>query len=94
MLCVFYPGVALRDSPAGLAAYILEKFSTWTDPENRQLANGGLTKKFRLTDLLDNIMIYWVSDSITTSVRLYSETFTAAERALNLDRYAWKLLAA
>ncbi|XP_025782066.1 epoxide hydrolase 1 [Puma concolor] len=35
-------GCALNDSPAGLAAYILEKFSTWTDSEFQELEDGGL----------------------------------------------------
>ncbi|KAK7791256.1 hypothetical protein R5R35_005580 [Gryllus longicercus] len=79
-------GVALRDSPAGLASYILEKFSTWTDREWRSLADGGLTKKYKLINLLDNIMIYWVTGSITTSLRLYSETFNKAQFSLGIDR--------
>lgn len=77
----------MTDSPAGLAAYILEKFSTWTDKEWRNLDDGGLTKKFTLTELLDNIMVYWISNSITTSVRLYSESFSKSQFALDLDRY-------
>ncbi|KAF4516751.1 hypothetical protein B566_EDAN004590 [Ephemera danica] len=67
-------GVALSSSPAGLAAYILEKFSTATDLENRGLADGGLTRKFDLADLLDNVMLYWVSGSMTSAMRLYAET--------------------
>ncbi|KAJ8877465.1 hypothetical protein PR048_021920 [Dryococelus australis] len=67
---------ALRDSPVGLAAYILEKFSTWTNPEWMSRPDGGLTVKYKLDDLLDNIMIYWLSGSITTSVRIYSESFS------------------
>ncbi|GLG92323.1 Juvenile hormone epoxide hydrolase 2, partial [Gryllus bimaculatus] len=78
-------GVALRDSPAGLAAYILEKFSTWTEKDWRSLPDGGLTKKFTLTKLLDNVMIYWISGSITTSMRLYSEFFSSKNMALQLD---------
>jgi len=78
-------GVALRNSPVGLAAYLLEKFSTWTEKSWRSLPDGGLTRKFRLTDLLDNVMIYWVTGSITTSMRLYSETFSKAQFALKLD---------
>lgn len=78
--------VGLRDSPVGLAAYILEKFSTWTDPAWRSLPDGGLTKKYTLTNLLDNVMIYWVTGSITTSVRLYSETINKAQMALGIDR--------
>lgn len=34
----------MNDSPVGLAAYILEKFSSWTDMGNRDLADGGLTR--------------------------------------------------
>lgn len=37
-------GCALNDSPVGLAAYILEKFSTWTDLKNKDLEDGGLEK--------------------------------------------------
>ncbi|XP_047100426.1 juvenile hormone epoxide hydrolase 1-like [Schistocerca piceifrons] len=73
-------GIALQTTPVGLAAYILEKFSTWTDPSWKTLPDGGLTKKYELADLLDNVMIYWVTGSITTSVRLYSEAFSKAAK--------------
>ncbi|KAF0312585.1 Juvenile hormone epoxide hydrolase 1 [Amphibalanus amphitrite] len=53
-------GVALGDSPAGLAAYILEKFSSWTDMENVARPDGGLPGPYEMDDLLDNVMIYWV----------------------------------
>ncbi|XP_063547333.1 juvenile hormone epoxide hydrolase-like [Cydia strobilella] len=78
-------GTALTDSPAGLAAYILEKFSTWTDPAFRKAGDGNLLSKFSLTTLLDNVMIYWASNSITTSVRLYAETFARKQQSLRLD---------
>jgi pimeloyl-ACP methyl ester carboxylesterase len=54
----------LNDSPAGLAAWILEKFLTWSDPATRD----------RLTadDLVTNLMIYWVTGSIGSSARLYT----------------------
>jgi juvenile hormone epoxide hydrolase len=70
-------GSALQDSPAGLAAYILEKFSTWTDPANRDRHDGGLTEKFTMDQLLDNVMIYWVTGSITSSQRFYKEWFAS-----------------
>lgn len=70
----------------GLAAYISEKFTSWTNPAWKDLEDGGLTKKYSLTNLLDNVMIYWVTRSITTSMRLYSETFNKAHFALNVDR--------
>ncbi|NWQ79356.1 HYEP hydrolase, partial [Columbina picui] len=66
-------GCGLNDSPVGLAAYILEKFSTWTDLEFRNLEDGGLDRKFNLDDLLTNIMIYWVSGCIVSSMRFYKE---------------------
>ncbi|EAT36616.1 AAEL011314-PA [Aedes aegypti] len=79
-------GTALVGNPVGLAAYIIEKFSTWTNPSYRQLADGGLEKYFTLDSLLDNIMIYYLTDSITTSQRIYYEAFSASEFALAIDR--------
>ncbi|KFU87477.1 Epoxide hydrolase 1, partial [Chaetura pelagica] len=77
-------GCGLNDSPVGLAAYILEKFSTWTDLEFHNLEDGGLERqvfplrpfwmrKFNLDDLLTNIMIYWMSGCIVSSMRFYKE---------------------
>ncbi|XP_023687361.1 epoxide hydrolase 1 [Paramormyrops kingsleyae] len=66
-------GRGLNDSPVGLAAYILEKFSTWTDPEFKNLEDGGLERKFSLEDLLTNVMIYWTTGSIISSMRFYKE---------------------
>ncbi|KAK9499643.1 hypothetical protein O3M35_002651 [Rhynocoris fuscipes] len=77
-------GVALSDSPAGLAAYILEKLSTWTNKAWRSLEDGGL-EKYDKAALLDNVMIYWLTRSITTSMRLYSEAFSWKYLALKLD---------
>ncbi|XP_076335451.1 epoxide hydrolase 1-like [Tachypleus tridentatus] len=74
-------GVGLSDSPAGLAAYILEKFSTWTDRKYTNLSDGGLTEKFTLDELLTNVMVYWITNSITSSMRFYKEAFS--ERILN-----------
>lgn len=79
-------GTALLDNPVGLAAYILEKFSTWTNPEYKKLSDGGLTKRFSLDALLDNVMIYYTTNSITTSQRLYAEQFSAAQMSLQMDR--------
>lgn len=79
-------GAALSHNPIGLAVYILEKFSTWTNPAYRELADGGLYKEFSQDALLDNIMIYYLSNSITTSVRLYAEAFSTRHRELQLER--------
>nr|AEE61648.1 unknown [Dendroctonus ponderosae] len=69
-------GVGLRDSPMGLAAYMLEKFSTLTNPNYRNLEDAGLTEKFTLEQLLDNVMIFWVTQSMTSAMRIYAQYFT------------------
>lgn len=79
-------GTALLGNPVGLAAYIVEKFSTWTNPAYRNLQDGGLEKYFTLDALLDNIMIYYLTDSITTSQRIYAEAFTSTELKKEIDR--------
>ncbi|XP_035680094.1 epoxide hydrolase 1-like [Branchiostoma floridae] len=68
-------GFALNDSPVGLAAYILEKFSTWTNPANKDLADGGLEKYYTKDELLTSVMIYWTTGTITSSMRFYKEAF-------------------
>lgn len=60
-------GYGLNDSPSGLAAWIVEKFRTWSD------CDGVVENKFTKDELLTNIMIYWVTESITSSTRLYYE---------------------
>jgi microsomal epoxide hydrolase len=57
----------LSDSPVGLSAWILEKFYSWSD------CNGNLEKRFSKDELLNNIMIYWLTNSIGTSNHLYYE---------------------
>lgn len=47
------PGYALNDSPAGLAAYIVEKFWRWGD------TRGDVESRFSKDELLTNIAIYW-----------------------------------
>ncbi|KAL0860365.1 hypothetical protein ABMA27_009765 [Loxostege sticticalis] len=79
-------GIALRESPAGLAAYILEKFVVATTPEGKYREDGGLDGVFSNEELLDNIMVYWATGTITTSMRLYKETSNNSELegAINL----------
>jgi hypothetical protein len=77
----FFSGVALNNDPIGLAAYIMEKFSSWTDMENRALTDGGLVSRFdghqySLDELLTNVMLYWVTNSVSSSMRIYAETFS------------------
>ncbi|XP_030388437.1 juvenile hormone epoxide hydrolase 1 [Scaptodrosophila lebanonensis] len=79
-------GSALSGNPVGLAAYILEKFSTWTNASYRSLPDGGLKRSYKLDALLDNVMIYYLTNSITTSQRLYAEAYSSAQRDLRLER--------
>ncbi|GGG92850.1 epoxide hydrolase family protein [Pedobacter zeae] len=65
-------GYGLNDSPAGLAAWIIEKFNSWSD------TNGDIENSFTKDELITNIMIYWVSQSINTSIRTYLENARAA----------------
>lgn len=77
-------GVALNDSPVGLLAYILEKFSTWTNPAFIELADGGLERKFTKDEILTNVMIYWINQNIVSSQRYYKEFFMdEAQKRLN-----------
>jgi pimeloyl-ACP methyl ester carboxylesterase len=55
---------ALSDSPAGLAAWIYEMFLEWSDPATRP----------SLDDILTNISLYWFTNTIGSSVRLYLES--------------------
>ena len=59
----------LNDSPAGLAAWIVEKYRTWSD------CGGDVESRFTKDELLTTITIYWVTGSINSSTRLYYEGF-------------------
>ncbi|XP_047519824.1 juvenile hormone epoxide hydrolase-like [Pieris napi] len=65
-------GIALQDSPVGLCAYINDRILSLTDPSNKLREDGGLVN-YNTTDLVDNVMVYWSTGSITTSLRLYKE---------------------
>ena len=59
----------LADSPSGQAAWILEKFYAWTDN------NGSPEDILSRDELLDNVMIYWLTQTAASSARLYWESF-------------------
>jgi pimeloyl-ACP methyl ester carboxylesterase len=58
-------GYALNDSPAGLAAWIVEKWRSWSD------SDGNLDVRFSREFLLTMLTIYWCTQTITTSMRDY-----------------------
>uniref|UniRef100_A0A0N5B6H0 Epoxide hydrolase n=1 Tax=Strongyloides papillosus TaxID=174720 RepID=A0A0N5B6H0_STREA len=68
-------GTSLNDSPLGLAAYILEKYSTWTNNGYVHLEDGGLTRDYTMDELLTIVMIYWTNGNIVSSQRYYREYF-------------------
>src|SRR5205814_970064 len=57
----------LNDSPVGLAAWIVEKWRTWSD------CGGEVERRFTKDELLTTITIYWVTQTINSSTRLYYE---------------------
>ncbi|MED5200155.1 MAG: epoxide hydrolase [Gemmatimonadota bacterium] len=61
-------GYGLNDSPAGLAAWIVEKFHGWSDND------GNVESAFTKDEMLTNITLYWVTETITSSSRLYYES--------------------
>jgi len=65
-------GIALNDSPAGLAAWIVEKFKTWCD------CDGNPESIFTKDELLTNITLYWVTQTAASSARIYYESRHAA----------------
>lgn len=74
--------VGLNDSPAGLAAWILEKFMAWSD-------NGGdIENAFDLETLATMVSLYWFTQSIGSSMRLYKEAFADPDLATKPPRHA------
>jgi len=61
-------GAALDDSPAGLCAWIVEKFRAWSD------CGGDVESVFTRDQLLTNVMVYWVTKTFTSSARMYWES--------------------
>jgi pimeloyl-ACP methyl ester carboxylesterase len=61
-------GYGLVDSPAALAAWIVEKFWAWTDHD------GDLSAVLTRDDLLDNLMLYWLPGTGASAARLYWES--------------------
>ncbi|MGD9749939.1 MAG: epoxide hydrolase family protein [Acidimicrobiia bacterium] len=71
-------GYGLTDSPAGQAAWILEKFYAWTD------CDGHPENVLHRDELLDNVMLYWAPANGASSARLYWESFGRAGKRLTV----------
>jgi pimeloyl-ACP methyl ester carboxylesterase len=55
----------LTDSPAGLAAWIVEKMRAWSD------CGGDIERSYTRDEILTNITIYWLTGTIGSSMRMY-----------------------
>ena len=81
-------GYALDDSPAGLAAWIVEKFRAWTD------CGGDVERCLSKDVMLDNVMLYWLTGTAHSAGRLYYEIEhggrVRAERASSKCRSGWR----
>lgn len=66
-------GYGLTDSPVGLLAWVLEKFWAWSDHGDDGHGDADLWETFDRDLLLTNVMIYWLTGSITSAARIYSE---------------------
>lgn len=69
--------VGLTDSPAGLAAWIVEKLRSWSD------CGGDLEQRFTRDEVLTNVTIYWLTSTIASSMRMYR-----ANAALPAEQHA------
>jgi epoxide hydrolase len=70
-------GYGLTDSPSGQAAWILEKFWAWTD------CDGHPENILSRDEMLDNVMLYWVTATATSSARIYWESFGPNKRTVH-----------
>jgi pimeloyl-ACP methyl ester carboxylesterase len=66
-------GYGLVDSPTALCAWIVEKFQAWTD------CDGDLESVLSRDELLDNLMLYWLTGTGASSARLYWESFAGTQ---------------
>lgn len=57
----------LNDSPVGLCAWIIEKFNGWSDNK------GNVENVFTKDHLLANVTLYWLTQTIHSSIRIYNE---------------------
>lgn len=75
-------GYALNDSPAGLAAWILEKFREWSD------CGGDVLRCFDRNELFTNVTLYWMTQTIHSSFRMYYEGRKAPMHLAKRERVA------
>lgn len=72
-------GYSLADSPVGQAAWIYEKFWEWSDND------GDPESIFTLDELLDNITLYWLTNTGASAARLYWESLSELDAGLQIE---------
>ena len=60
-------GYGLTDSPVGLASFFLDKFNEWT------YSGGNAEKSLTKDEMLDDISLYWLTNTANSSAQLYWE---------------------
>jgi pimeloyl-ACP methyl ester carboxylesterase len=71
----------LTDSPAGLAAWIVEKLRAWSD------CGGDVERRFSKDEILTNVTLYWLTGTIGSSMRMYNANaaIPAAQHARRVE---------
>ena len=72
-------GYGLADSPVGQAMWIYEKFQAWSDNK------GDPAEAISVDHMLDDITLYWLTDTAASSARLYYESFAKDFARMPLD---------
>lgn len=73
--------IGLTDSPAGLAAWIVEKLRAWSD------CGGEVERRFTKDEILTNVTLYWLTGTIGSSMRMYNANINipAAQHARRVE---------
>jgi pimeloyl-ACP methyl ester carboxylesterase len=71
-------GYGLTDSPSGLAAFFYDKFAEWT------YSGGEPEKSLTKDEMLDDITLYWLTNTATSSAQLYWENNSNNFNAVNI----------
>ena len=72
-------GYGLADSPVGMLAFFYDKFADWTD------SGGDPEKVLTRDDMLDDITLYWLTNTATSSAQLYWENKDKGINAVDIS---------
>ena len=72
-------GYSLADSPVGLAAWLYDKFAEWT------LSGGEPEKVLTRDEMLDDITLYWLTNTGTSGARLYWESYVSRVNTVDVN---------